>query len=128
MTRLLTEWRAIWKIAGPLLVSQLCYTGMVVDALVAVGGSHGSGRRGCRRWPVVAHGAVFDRTGLRHNPIGSQATGQNNLAKAQSWIGQSMTLMLAVGVLHAVLVTSIAQPALTWFGADLEPVQRASII
>ena len=36
MTRLLTEWRAIWKIAGPLLVSQLCYTGMgFVDALVA---------------------------------------------------------------------------------------------
>ena len=60
MTRLLTEWRAIWKIADFFLVSQLCYTGM---GFVDAGGRSGRvriWRRGCRRWPVVAHGAVFD--------------------------------------------------------------------
>ena len=59
-------------------------------------------------------------TGLAYatTPLVAKATGQNNLAKAQSWIGQSMTLMLAVGVLAAVLVTSIAQP----HSLGLEPI------
>ena len=120
MTRLLLEWRAIWKIAGPLLVSQLCYTGMgFVDALVA-------GRAEVTDLAGVAVGgglwlpmALF-LTGLAYatTPLVAKATGQNNLDKTQSWIGQAITLMLAVGVLAAVLVASIAEPALTWFGAD----------
>ncbi|MGB0965147.1 MAG: MATE family efflux transporter [Litorivicinus sp.] len=118
--RLMQEWSAIWRIAGPLIVSQLCYTGMgFVDALVG-------GRSGLFDLAGVAVGtgiwlpiALF-LSGLAYaaTPLVAKGEGRGESTDAPFWVGQGLVLMLALGLLASALLLLSADTLLGAFGTD----------
>ena len=128
MTRWLREWRAIWRIAGPLLVSQLCYTGMgFVDALVA-------GRASLFDLSGVAVGgglwlpiALFV-TGLAYaiTPLIAKGEGQGDAQQAARWVGQGIAQSVAIGLSVAALLAVGAAPLLALFGADPDTLRAGT--
>ncbi len=120
--KLRMEWAAIWKIAGPLIISQLCYTGMgFVDALVAgrsnlfdlAGVAVGGGI-----WLPIAlflSGLAYAATPLVAKDEGSGATDQSAF-----WVGQGLILMGALGLVSAAFLVLGGNWILAQFGADDE--------
>lgn len=127
--RLINEWRALWTLAGPLIVSQLCYTGMgAVDTLVA-------GRSGLYDLAGVAVGAglwipgALFLSGLAYavTPLVAKGKGANQDARDSArWIAQTLYLMGLFGILAAAALWTLAPRALAAFGADPETLKAGS--
>lgn len=122
MTRLLNEWRTIWRIAAPLLVAQLCYTGMgAVDTLVA-------GRAGLYDLSGVAVGtgvwmpiSLF-LTGLCYavSPITARAYGAGQATRVTHVLAQSVWLGGGLGLVAGLALGFGGSSALGWFGMDAQ--------
>ena len=122
MTRLLGEWRTLWRIAAPLLVAQLCYTGMgAVDTLVA-------SRAGLYDLSGVAVGtgiwmpiSLF-LTGLCYavSPITARAYGAGDAGRVSHVLAQSLWLGAALGAIAGIALRLFGGPMLSWFGIDAD--------
>lgn len=120
------EWSALWKIAAPLLIAQLCYTGMAaVDTVVA-------GRSGLFDLAGVAVGtglwvplSLF-LTGICYavSPLTAKALGAQSAADSHSVLIQSQWIAFVIGVVSAMLLFFGARWTLDLF--EMEPETLAA--
>lgn len=111
--RLLTEWSQLWRVAWPVFISQICYTGMAfVDTVV--GGRHSVDALagiavGAGLWLPIS--LFLTGTAYALTPRVAYAKGENDTPEVHQLIGAGLALALLLGL--------IAWGFLTVFGGDL---------